>query len=276
MRARHYDPATGRFLQTDPLGIEADHLYAYARNNPLAFADPTGMDAWSLQGQRMTDGLLDAYFDEIETRAYGEYTGYANRSLEGLPMYAEADINGLCGAGIEAACGGIGGYGAGVPRVGPGGGRGGRASRVAPGRVAPASATNAHTGTRYVYDASAARYRDVESGRFVSQSALPWPANGGFASRTRGVLQPGTVVDRFGRPSGRYASTPGASISERGLPAGSEMLEYHRYVVARPLPADMGPAAKVPEFGANGGATQYLFDHPILELIRKGYLVEAP
>jgi RHS repeat-associated protein len=50
LRARHYDPATGRFLQTDPLGIEADHLYVYARNNPLAFADPTGLDAWSLTG----------------------------------------------------------------------------------------------------------------------------------------------------------------------------------------------------------------------------------
>jgi hypothetical protein len=49
MRARHYDPATGRFLQTDPLGIEADHLYAYARNNPLAFADPTGRSPWSLR-----------------------------------------------------------------------------------------------------------------------------------------------------------------------------------------------------------------------------------
>jgi RHS repeat-associated protein len=88
LRARHYDPATGRFLQTDPLGIEADHLYAYARNNPLAFADPTGLDAWSLQGQRMTDAWADAYLDAIEDRAYGRDTGYASRSLEGLPMYA--------------------------------------------------------------------------------------------------------------------------------------------------------------------------------------------
>lgn len=43
MRARHYHPALGRFLQPDPLGILADHPYAYAANNPYAFIDPLGL-----------------------------------------------------------------------------------------------------------------------------------------------------------------------------------------------------------------------------------------
>ena len=43
MAARHYDPATGRFLQVDPLGIDAAELYAYAANNPYVFWDPTGL-----------------------------------------------------------------------------------------------------------------------------------------------------------------------------------------------------------------------------------------
>ena len=43
MGARHYDPATGRFLQPDPLGVAADELYAYAANNPYMFWDPTGL-----------------------------------------------------------------------------------------------------------------------------------------------------------------------------------------------------------------------------------------
>ena len=42
MGVRHYDPATGRFLQSDPLGIAAPELYAYARSNPYRFWDPTG------------------------------------------------------------------------------------------------------------------------------------------------------------------------------------------------------------------------------------------
>jgi RHS repeat-associated protein len=43
MGVRHYDPATGCFLQGDPLGIAASELYAYASSNPYRFWDPTGL-----------------------------------------------------------------------------------------------------------------------------------------------------------------------------------------------------------------------------------------
>ena len=37
LRARQYDPATGRFTSADPLGYGGgDNLYAYAENNPVA------------------------------------------------------------------------------------------------------------------------------------------------------------------------------------------------------------------------------------------------
>ena len=41
LRARYYDPATGRFLSQDPLGI--GNPYAYANNNPIRFVDPSGL-----------------------------------------------------------------------------------------------------------------------------------------------------------------------------------------------------------------------------------------
>ena len=49
MGARYYDPNLGRFLQRDPLlhtlARSVDlHMYAYALNNPLRYADPTRLD----------------------------------------------------------------------------------------------------------------------------------------------------------------------------------------------------------------------------------------
>jgi RHS repeat-associated protein len=50
--ARYFSGAQGRFTSVDPIWVEADrmldpqrlNLYAYGRNNPLRFTDPTGME----------------------------------------------------------------------------------------------------------------------------------------------------------------------------------------------------------------------------------------
>ena len=42
LNVRYYDPHAGRFISRDPLG-DGLNWYAYARNNPLAFIDPTGL-----------------------------------------------------------------------------------------------------------------------------------------------------------------------------------------------------------------------------------------
>lgn len=57
VRARHYDPATGQFLQPDPLGIEVSELYAYASSNPYRRRDPLGLRPVSIS-QRTIDLAL--------------------------------------------------------------------------------------------------------------------------------------------------------------------------------------------------------------------------
>ncbi len=60
MQRRHYDPATARFLQPDPIAVlrperyltipRAFHPYAYVGNDPMNNADPNGMSFWSVVG----------------------------------------------------------------------------------------------------------------------------------------------------------------------------------------------------------------------------------
>jgi RHS repeat-associated protein len=58
LRARAYQPVTGRFLQLDPatgaMGAPAASSYAYANNRPSVLIDPSGM--WSIASALTTLG----------------------------------------------------------------------------------------------------------------------------------------------------------------------------------------------------------------------------
>ncbi|MCY2990023.1 MAG: dockerin type I domain-containing protein [Planctomycetota bacterium] len=83
MRARFYDPATGRFAQQDPLGLGGGdaNLYRYAGNNPTNITDPAG-----LAGRSVLDSIAatDRYLGEIKSQAARDKVLRENREIEAL------------------------------------------------------------------------------------------------------------------------------------------------------------------------------------------------
>lgn len=68
MRARFYDPNVGRFISEDPLGFDGGdlNLYAYVRNNPINFNDPSGLD-WVKTGPHWYDWMYEYNPGEVES-----------------------------------------------------------------------------------------------------------------------------------------------------------------------------------------------------------------
>ena len=105
---------------------------------------------------------------------------------------------------------------------------------------------------------------------------LRWPPNDGFdGPPTRETLTQGTRIDRYsGRTglddTGRYLSPEGADFGSRALPYDPSTQQYAVYEVVQDFPVSAGQAA--PWFGEAGGATQYMLDRPLNELIEGGFI----
>lgn len=100
-----------------------------------------------------------------------------------------------------------------------------------------------------------------------------FPPNDGFKDPPQDLtLAPGTMIDRYGQPGGRFLSPVGTSYEARALPYDKAKMDYHVYEVRRPLPVKAGEA--VPWFDEPGGGTQYMTAVPVARLIDDGSLAE--
>jgi RHS repeat-associated protein len=85
MHARYYNPQWGRFLSVDPivdLKLAAPtpqtwNRYAYVRNNPLHFTDPTGK--YTCGGSKDACKAVDAAINNIKNAAAGLADGSDKR-----------------------------------------------------------------------------------------------------------------------------------------------------------------------------------------------------
>jgi RHS repeat-associated protein len=97
MNGRVYDPAIGRFVQSDPMidaGIQGLNRYSYVLNNPLSLTDPTGHLTW---GEWMRVAIGVAVTCATAGAAGGTYNGLA------LSAGQQAAVIGAGGALVGAA-----------------------------------------------------------------------------------------------------------------------------------------------------------------------------
>ncbi|GAB4512556.1 MAG: hypothetical protein Tsb0026_16580 [Sulfuricaulis sp.] len=103
-RARYYDPSVGRFTQRDPQGfVDGVNRYAYVRNNPVNYTDPTGTTAFNNNLTNLAT-LNTSYFGTSTSSTSG--LGYISSGSQSLASITPSPSSSFSGLGTSAYTGG--------------------------------------------------------------------------------------------------------------------------------------------------------------------------
>jgi RHS repeat-associated protein len=95
---RWYDPALGRFVQRDPIGIRGGlNVYECVHSNPLARVDPLGLEEWTVvESTHWT--LLDEYEQQLANGGTQTIYVYQRQELH-VTYRTDPETGGLLGVG---------------------------------------------------------------------------------------------------------------------------------------------------------------------------------
>ena len=302
LRARYYNPVIGRFTQEDTYYGDGLNLYQYCAGNPVRYCDPSGHGSVEQNPyKRYTDVGADADTAALAGQAYPDasskqslYNKYRNMgySAENALMLANHEI--IHGTASTE------GYAKNVPKTGTdrtqtsprdnystdwrsqnraNQQRGDGGSNTLPDPYAqlrergiPQTLTDAEINAA---NQAGLRMMAGESGstsKYYNPDGSPiWPPNRGFdGNPTKVILEPGTLIDRYGYDGGTFVSPKGTSYTERALPIGTDQKPYTVFEVVKPIEVQAGKIA--PWFGEKGGGIQYEFSQKISDLLEQGIL----
>jgi RHS repeat-associated protein len=106
MRNRYYDPATGQFTQTDPIGLAGGmNAYGFAAGDPVSYSDPYGLCPYT--GNSRSSDLSDCPASSAHITEAFSLMSQTEQGRAVTDWYINSNtevVSGSCGAPEVVAC----------------------------------------------------------------------------------------------------------------------------------------------------------------------------